>query len=135
MVRPRFSSPKLCGSTFVTCVSPPVGAPTQWLTSAPIITTHTTRTYCMVATTRESAPYSSAIETIAEAAPGAVPHAAVLAGMPAHTKASPTRALRQTVAAVASSIIGQDWAIERSTASVMEWAARMPTQPWPSLKA
>ncbi|MNY41622.1 hypothetical protein D3C86_1764530 [compost metagenome] len=108
----------------------PVGAPSQWLTSAPISTTHTTRTYCMVATTRESAPKSSDIETITEAAPGATPQAAVLAGIPPkRTMARPTSALRHTVSIVAKSIIGQDWASEVSTARVMECAARIPTAP------
>ncbi|MNN64937.1 hypothetical protein D3C81_1804110 [compost metagenome] len=90
----------------------------------------------MVATTRESAPKSSDIETITEAAPGATPQAAVLAGIPPkRTMARPTSALRHTVSIVAKSIIGQDWASEVSTARVMECAARIPTAPCPSLNA
>ncbi|MNC15876.1 hypothetical protein D3C81_798790 [compost metagenome] len=75
----------------------------------------------MVATTRESAPKSSDIETIAEAAPGAVPQAAVLAGIPPTlASTSPTSALKLTVSRVANSINGQDWTSETSTARVIE---------------
>ncbi len=90
----------------------------------------------MVATTRPSAPKSSAIATIADAAPGEVPQAAVLAWIPPkRTIASPTTELRITVRTVANSIRCQESTIASSTARVIEWAASKPMQPWPRRKA
>ena len=60
--------------------------------------TQTTRTYCMKATRRGSAPYSSASATMAEAPPGEEPQAAVEPGrMRPRVSPHPTSALASTV--------------------------------------
>ena len=90
-------------------------------------TTSATRRYCMKATRRISAPYSSAMAIIAEAAPGEQPQAAVVPGsVPALTISQPTMPPAMTVLVTTSSIVGQSRTIEVRIDGVSVRAIRQP---------
>jgi hypothetical protein len=73
------------------------------------------------------------MDTIAEAAPGAVPQAAVLPDKPPkRTEANPTIVLNPIVTTVAASMIGHDCASVPNIDQVTECATSNPMQPWPN---
>src|SRR5215472_7125570 len=94
-------------------------------------TTITTRRYCMKPTRRTSAPNSPDISTIAEAAPGELPQAAVVPGsVPSFTNTHPTKPPASTVVLMTSSMIGQSRATDPRIAGVNERATKHPMIPW-----
>ena len=71
--------------------------PKMRATAAAAAATISTRRYCMIETSRGSAPYASAIRVITEAAPGLVPHSAVVPGsICSRVMIQPTRVLTAT---------------------------------------
>ena len=96
-------------------------------TTDALSTTMMTRRYCMNATSRGSAPYSSAIAIIAEAAPGEEPQAAVVPGSTANrVSPQPTSPPATIVVATVSSISGQSATTVATIEPVIACATRQP---------
>jgi hypothetical protein len=101
-------------------------------TRAAVAVTTATRRYCINATSRTSAPYDSAISTMADAAPGAKPHTAVVPGNTWRRIISqPSTALARITAQVTSKNTGQPAATLASADGFMLAAIRQPSTPCP----
>ena len=101
-----------------------------------VSTTMNTRRYCMKATRRASAPYSSDMAVMAAAPPGEEPQAAVLPGRaPYLVSTQPTTAPAAMVVATTASMTIQSWAMDRRMEALIAWATWQPMTAWAQVKA
>ena len=109
--------------------------PNSRATSAATAATSTTRRYCISATRRASAPYSSDMRVMTEAAPALLPHRPVVPGSNCRRVITTPSRLEAATTRTTPAVNSTQW---RRTSSTIDsgtiLAIRQPTMPWASTK-